>query len=211
MPAPEQNLRCGHFLDGGDIDGTQVGAAALGPDGEDGPGGVDGSDAGHRVLHGGAADFEAVGAVLAAPGGGVDDQIHGAGGDHVQDVGVGLGHPGHPAALDPGGLQGVGGAGGGQDLNAHIGHAPGNAHDLALVLVLHGDDDPAAPLGRLHVGPLEGLQQGLGEGLGQAQALAGGLHLRAKAGVHVGQLFKGEHGHLHRVVAGLGVNAGAVS
>ena len=30
-----------HFLDGGDVDGTQVGAAALLPDGEDGPGGVD--------------------------------------------------------------------------------------------------------------------------------------------------------------------------
>ena len=64
--------------DFGDVDGGQVLAAALLPDGENGPGGVDGGDAGHRVLHGGAADFEAVAVVLAALGGSVNDQVYGA-------------------------------------------------------------------------------------------------------------------------------------
>ena len=54
--------------DFGDVDGGQVLAAALLPDGEDGPGGVNGGDTGHRVLHGGAADLEAVAVVLAALG-----------------------------------------------------------------------------------------------------------------------------------------------
>ena len=58
----------------GDVDGGQVLAAALLPDGENGPGGIDGGDAGHGVLHGGAADLEAVAVLLAPLGGGVDDQ-----------------------------------------------------------------------------------------------------------------------------------------
>ena len=103
------------------------------------------------------------------------------------------------------------GAGSGQNLNAHISKAPGNAHDLLLILVLDGDDDTPPLLGYPHVGALEGLQEGLGEGLSNAQHLAGGLHLRAKASVHIGELLEGEHGHLHGVVVGLLVDAGAVA
>ena len=52
-----------------DVDGAQLSGPALGADGEHGPGGVDGGDAGHGVLHGRAADLEAVGIVAAAAGG----------------------------------------------------------------------------------------------------------------------------------------------
>ena len=49
-------------------------------------------------------------------------------------------------------------------------------------------------LGAFRPAPLEGLQQSLREGLGQAQHLAGGLHLRAQAGVHVSELSKEKPG-----------------
>ena len=195
----------------GDVDGGQVLAAALLPDGENGPGGIDGGDAGHGVLHGGAADLEAVAVLLAPLGGGVDDQVNGAALDHVQNVGVGLGDTVDPLALDASLREGVAGAGGGIDLHAHLLEAPGDAYHLGLVLVLHGDNDPAAALGHLQTGALEGLQQGLGIGLGQTQHLAGGLHLGAQAGVHIGELLKGEHGGLDGEIAGLAVQAGAIA
>jgi len=163
------------------------------------------------VLHGGAADLEAVAVLLAALGGGVDDQVHGAALDHIQDIGVGLGDAVDPLALNAGLCEGVAGAGGGIDLHAHLLKAPGDADHFGLVLVLHGDDDPAAPLGYLQTGALEGLQEGLGIGLGQTQHLAGGLHLGAQAGVHVGELLEGEHGSLDGEIAGLTVQAGAIA
>ena len=115
-----------------------------------------------------------------------------------------------PLALDARLLEHVAGAGGGKELDAHLLKAPGDAHNLLFVLVLDSDDDTAATLGRLQTGPLEGLQQGLREGLGQAQHLAGGLHLRAQAGVHVSELFKGENRGFDGVVVGFPVDAGAV-
>src|SRR5699024_2293856 len=161
VPVPfGQNRREKVPSNGGDVDGAQVGGPALGPDGEHGPGGGDGGDAGHGVLHGGAADLEAVGIVAAAPGGGVDHQIHRAGGDHVQNVGVGLGDAVHPAGRDTRLVEHLAGAAGGQDLAARVVEAPGNAHDLLLVLVLDGDDHPAALPAGLQVGALEGLQHG---------------------------------------------------
>ena len=50
-------------------------------------------------------------------------------------------------------LEHVAGAGGGKELDAHLLKAPGDAHDLLLVLVLDGDDDTAATLGHLHDRP----------------------------------------------------------
>ena len=84
------------------------------------------------------------------------------------NVGVGLRDAVDPLALDARLLEHVAGAGGGKELDAHLLKAPGDAHDLLFVLVLDSDDDTAATLGRLQTGPLEGLQQGLREGLGPA-------------------------------------------
>ena len=67
------------------------------------------------MLHRRAADAEAVGVVLAALGGSVDDQVHGAGGDHIQNVGVGLRDAVDPLALDARLLEHVAGAGGGKE------------------------------------------------------------------------------------------------
>ena len=82
------------------------------------------------MLHRGAADLETVGIVLAAPGGGIDDQVHRSGCDHIQNIGVGLGDPGHLTGGHARGVERVAGTAGGQDLDLHIRKAPGDAHDL---------------------------------------------------------------------------------
>ena len=99
---------------------------------------------------------------LRPPGGGVDDEVHGAGGNHVQNVGVRLGHAVDPLALDARLLEHVAGAGGGKELDAHLLKAPGDAHDLLFVLVLDSDDDTAATLGRLQTGPLKAFSRAWG-------------------------------------------------
>ena len=143
--------------DCGDIHRLQVLASPLLPGGEQGPGGVDGGDTAHRVLHRSPADTEAVAVLPAALGGSVDHQIDGARGDHIHNIRMGLRHPGHPGAGHSRVQQRLPGAVGGQNLNAHFGKTPGDADALTFVLVLYGDDHPSAPLGRAHIGPLEGL------------------------------------------------------
>ena len=121
-----------------------------------------------------------------------------------------LGDPVYQLAGDARFLQGVPGAGGGVQLDAQLLKAPGDGDNLPLVLVLDRDDNPSAPLRRPETGALEGLQQRLGEGLRQAQHLAGGLHLRTQADVHIGELFKGEHRRLHREIVRLLIDARTV-
>ncbi len=101
---------------------------------------------------------------------------------------------------------------GGIQLEAHLVQLPGDVHDLRLVPAVHGDQDPRV-LALLHLvsGGDQALEQGLLHIGAQAQDLAGGLHLRGQGRVGVGDLLKGEHGHLHRHIGGLAVQAGAVA
>ena len=94
-----------------------------------------------------------------------------------------------------------GGAGGGVDGKAHLVELLGDLADFRLVLVPHGDEHAAA-LGHLVAGGDQALVQGFFQVVANAQHLAGGLHLRPQVGVHVGELLKGEHRHLHRHIGG---------
>ena len=178
---------------------------------EDRPAGVGAGEAEDGVLHSAAADLPAVAVLPLGAAGGVEDHIHHAGLDHVLNVGMGVAQTLHQLDLDiPLGQVGMGAAGG-IELHTKLHHLLCQLRNLFLILILDGEDDLAALSRHLHTGALEGLQQRLGEGLGKAQALAGGLHLRAKVGVHVSQLLEGEHGHLDGIILGLGVDVHAVA
>ena len=113
------------------------------------------------------------------------------------------------------GGDGLGGAGGGIELQPQLTHLPGQAADLVIVAVLHADQDAAAGQlmggGQLHAGGGEALEHGFRQGLAQPQHLAGGFHLRPQDGVGVSQLLEGEHRHLHGVVRRRAVQSGAVA
>ena len=176
-------------------------------------GGVHGGDAGDAQLHGLAAQAHRVALGVAALGAGGEHIVHQTALQQVHDVGRLAGHgahlvAGHHVLVEPGT-----GAGGAVQLVAHALELPGDVHELRLVAVLHGED--AAGSG---AGGLEGIaraDQALEQGVvvvgGNAQHLAGGLHLRAELGVHAVQLFKAEHRHLDGHIGGVGVQAGAVA
>src|SRR6185312_3647238 len=166
---------------------------------------------------GGGADLVAVPAGVAA-GGGVEDHVDPALGDQVGDRRVVLlgaladlaDHGGGDAVA----AQDLGGAAGGDDLEAQVGQVLDRQHDRALVPVGHRDEDPAA-------GGQRGVRGGLalGEGgvevLVDAHHLAGGAHFRAEqrvddapfGGAEPGE---GQHGLLDRDRA-VGRQQGAVA
>ena len=77
-------------------------------------------------------------------------------------------------------------------LIAHALEFPRDIHELRLVAVLHGEDAAGGRAGGLEgvARADEALEQGIVVVGGNAQHLAGGLHLRAELGIHAVQLFK---------------------
>ena len=122
------------------------------------------------MLHGHPADLDAVTARLSPALGRVDNHIHAAGLDHILEVGVRLSQTIDLLNVHIHLFQVFIGALGSEQLYAQVVQLTSDTHCFALVLVLDGDDDAAALLGHLHVGALEGFQQCLGIGLGNAQA-----------------------------------------
>ena len=160
-------------------------------------GGVQGRQAGNAQQACLPADLHAVPGGVAALGGGGDDIVDLAAfqqGDGVHGAFVDLVHNLHGQAHLG---KHHGRAGGGVQLEAHLRELLGDLTDFRLVLVPHGDEHAAA-LGHLVAGGDQALVQGFFQVVANAQHLAGGLHLRPQVGVHVGELLKGEHRHLHR-------------
>ena len=98
-------------------------------------------------------------------------------------------------------------------LVAHALELPGDIHELGLVAVLHGEDAAGGGAGGLKgiARTDQALEQGIVIVGGNAQHLAGRLHLRAKLSIHAVQLLKAEHRHLNGHIGGVGVQAGAVA
>ena len=105
------------------------------------------------------------------------------------------------------------GAGGAVQLVAHALELPGDIHELGLIAVLHGEDAAGGGAGGLKgiARADQALEQGIVIVGGNAQHLAGRLHLRAELGIHAVQLLKAEHRHLNGHIGGVGVQAGAVA
>ena len=86
-------------------------------------------------------------------------------------------------------------ASGGKYLIPHSGKPAGNIHRLLLVAVANGHNHFLV-FWKTDSRPLKRFIKRFIERLCNAQALAGGLHLRSKAYVSAPNLLKGEHRHL---------------
>ena len=95
------------------------------------------------------------------------------------------------------------------DGKAHLHKLLGNIRNLGLIRVLHRDKD-AAFLIELIAGSYQSFKQRFLHGVGNAQNLAGGFHLRPQLVIHIDQLFEGEHRHLHRIIRRHLIKPGAV-
>ena len=127
----------------------------------------------------------------------VQEQLHLAGDDAVEEVGPPLVHLEDPSARHAPRPEVLRRALRCEDVEAEFVEAPRDRHHVRLVLVVHRDRD--GPLGRQ---PLIGRDLGLGERHPEAvrvpHDLPGGAHLRPEHRVRVGDLVEGEHGLLHR-------------
>ena len=157
--------------------------------------------------------LEAVGVVLAALGGSVDDQVHGAGGDHIQNVGVGLRDAGRPcwhsmpASWSASQVPEV--ARSSMPISSKPRAMP-TISCLSSSLTVMMIRPPL--LGRLQTGPLEGLQQGLREGSRPGPGTSPVDFISGPRPVSTSVSFSKENtGHLDGVVVGLPVDAGAVA
>ena len=146
-----------------------------------------GGEARDPVHRGRGADVGAVGAGAATPRA-VDDEVDLAGGDELHGVGAGrLADLRHPRVhRDAGGLERVGGAGGGDDPEPGLDEPPRRLDADGLVAV--GERHEHAAAGGQ---PVTGRQLALGEGEPEggvdAHDLAGAAHLGAEHRVGVGE------------------------
>ena len=115
---------------------------------------------------------------------------------------------GHHVLVEP-----CAGAGGAIELVAHALELPGDIHKLRLIAVFHREDAAGSRAGGLKgiARANEALEQGIVVVGGNAQHLAGGLHLRAKLGVHAVQFLKTEHRYLDGHIGRVGVQTGTVA
>ncbi len=149
--------------------------------------GLHGGQAGHRAGDGGGADLVAVEAAAGAVRR-VDDEVDLAVVDQLDDGplavrALALAVLAHQRGRDAAALEDLGGAGGGEHLEAQADQRAGREDQVALVAV--GDRDEDLALGRQRaVGAGLGLRVGGAEHPVQAHDLAGGAHLRAEDGVH---------------------------
>ena len=178
-------------------------------------GGIHGGDAGDGQLGGLAAELDRITVRVAAMGAGGDDVIHQAAFQQVDHIRAGAAHLAHHTAGDHLAVQIAGRLGGAVNLVAVVMQLPGQFGGFGLVAVLDGHDAAGAGTGHLELitGSHQALHHGLVEGGGNAQHLAGGLHLGAQHGVHAVQLQEAVDGHLDSVVGALAVTpqAGAVA
>ena len=91
--------------------------------------------------------------------------------------------------------------------------ATGQVDDLRIIIIRHAQQHAGFLLGLRdsQAGGGEPLEQSLADSFADAQHLAGGLHFRPQIGVGIGQLFEGEHRHLHGPIGRRGPQARAIA
>src|SRR5579859_4849816 len=137
----------------------------------------------------------------------IDDQLDALSFDEVDDVRTSFFDLVDAFHIHAGGLDHVGGTGGGDQLESHVHEFAGDQCDVALVVI--GDADEGRYLGRKLLSRSQlRLGKGFAEVIGDAHDLPGGFHLRAEHRIYAGELATGKHGRLH-VVAASGVEIGA--
>ena len=176
-----------------------------------GPGGVQGGEAGDSQLDAAVGQADEVPDVLRLRGPGEDDVVDLPVLQELEDpvVLAQLAHDFHAGAQP---LDLMGGAVGCVEPEAQLVQLPGGVQDFRLVPAVHGDEH-ALFLLALHLVPGgdQALKEGLLHVLAKAQDLPGGLHLRGEGGVGVGELLEGEDGDLDGGIGGLRVEPGAIA
>src|SRR5438128_2734737 len=153
-------------------------------------------DAVHQRL---AADAVAVLDRLLAAGG-VEDEVDLAVDQLVDDVRAAFGDLEDEGAGDAVGLEQLGGAAGGDDLEPGLHQPRGEVDHAGFVLVAHRDEDAALQRQRVAGGDLR-FGEGARERVVDAHHLAGRAHLGAEDGVGLGEPVKREDGFFDAQVA----------